>query len=79
MKCPNTWADIYHKWICKDYDSAYAAWMADKWEKRKSNKQISKYFSELGKKGGAKSKRTITPEQQSKMQEAKKKKQLSDA
>ena len=44
------------------------------------NKQISKYFSDLGKKGGAKSKRKITPEQQKKMQEAKReKKKLRDA
>jgi len=38
------------------------------------NKELSKYFSELGKKGGAKSKRKITPEQQERMQEAKRKK-----
>jgi len=45
------------------------------------NKQLKKYFSNLGKKGGAKSKRTITPEQQKAMQEAKRKKkeELSDA
>jgi hypothetical protein len=39
-----------------------------------TKKEISKYFSELGKVGGKKSKRTITKSQQSKMQAGRKKK-----
>ena len=30
----NSWTDIYLKYLEKDFDSAYAAWMADNWESR---------------------------------------------
>lgn len=40
----------------------------------KPTKEIRKYFSELGKKGGKKSKRKITKAQQKKMQEGRKNK-----
>ena len=39
MKEPNTWGDIFRKWCRKGYDSAYAAWMADNWEKRRNAKE----------------------------------------
>ena len=38
------------------------------------NRNVKKYLAEIGRKGGKKSKRSITPEQQAKMQEAKRKK-----
>jgi hypothetical protein len=31
----NNWGTIYHKYVRKGYDNGYAAYMADKWEKRK--------------------------------------------
>jgi len=38
MMKPFTWGDIFLKWLRKGVDPAYAAWMADKWQKRKARK-----------------------------------------
>jgi len=32
------WEDIYWKWVGKGCDRAYAAFMADQWERRKAKK-----------------------------------------
>ena len=42
------------------------------------NKTISAYFAKIGSKGGKKSRRAITPDQQAKMQKARKKKIKGD-
>lgn len=36
------------------------------------NATVKRYLAEIGRKGGKKSRRTITPEQQAKMQQARK-------
>jgi Spy/CpxP family protein refolding chaperone len=41
------------------------------------NKTIREYFAKIGSKGGKKSKRAITPEQQAKMQSARKKRRAT--
>jgi len=42
MKVPNTWGSIYYKYLSKGCDHGYAAFMADKWLKRKKKvKEVS--------------------------------------
>jgi hypothetical protein len=37
MKVLKTWGDIYHDAVNRGLDNGYAAWLADRWEKRKKN------------------------------------------
>ena len=37
---PYTWSDIYHRHIRAGDDQSYAAWAADKWERRQRRKTL---------------------------------------
>ena len=35
-----TWGNVYHNALRRGYDNGYAAWLADKWEKRRNMKTL---------------------------------------